>query len=125
VIALLVIFFIAVSVLILTILILQCRITLGFTFIMDNLVSSAYVTIYFLSIDIKKIMLYPRKKEKKDATKKVSKKRDLNQLKMSFYVLYKIFIKSLIFKDFKLYVKEGTGDASYTAILYGVLWNLA
>ena len=119
-----VIFFIAASLFVLIILILQCRITIGFTFIMDNLVSSAYVKIYFFGIDIKKIIIYPRNKKKKASKKKVNKKRDLKQIRISFYVLYKIFKNSLIFKDFKLFIKEGIGDACYTALLYGVLWEL-
>ena len=122
-----VIFFIGIFVVILIILILQYRITIGFTFVMDNLVCSAFATIYFWGTS-KKIIIFPRNKktknQKKVRKKMVRNKRSYNQLKTSFLVLSKLFIKSLIIKEFKLYVKEGTGDACYTAILYGLLWNL-
>jgi len=110
---------------VLIILILQCRLTLGFTFIMDNLVCSAFITIYFFRIALKKIVIFPRTKKKKEKAKRVRKKRDLNQLKISALILLKLFKKGLILKDFKLFVKEGTGNACHTAILYGLLWNLA
>ena len=126
---LLVIFYIGILVIVLIILIIQHRITLGFTFNMDNLVCSVFTTIYFFGTS-RKIDIYPRiekiaKNKKETKKKKVRKKRDLNQLKISFHVLNKLFSKSLIIKEFKLYVKEGTGDACYTAILYGLVWNLA
>lgn len=71
-------------------------------------------------------MIFPRdKKNKKDKAKKVKQKRDLDQLKLSFKVLLKLFKRSLIVKDFKLHVKEGTGNAGQTAILYGILWNIS
>lgn len=113
-----------VFIIILIIIILQCRLTLGFTFIMDNLVCSAFVTIYLFDIALKKITIFPRKKENKEKAKKVQKKRDLKQLKISIFVLIKLFKKSLILKDFKLFIKEGTGDACKTAILYGLIWSL-
>jgi len=112
-------------ILVLTILILQCRLTLGFTFIMENLVCSAFVTIYiFGNMALKKIIVFPKQIKKKEKAEKIRKKRDLVQLEMSFIVLLKLFKKSLLLKDFKLYVKEGTGDAYYTAILSGFIWSL-
>ncbi len=71
-------------------------------------------------------MIFPRdKKNKNDKAKRVKQKRDLDQLKLSFKVLLKLFKRSLIVKDFKLHVKEGTGNAGQTAILYGILWNIS
>jgi len=106
------------------ILILLCRLTIGFTFIMDNLVCSAFVTIYFFGKTLKMIIIYPHNKKKKDKAKKVRRKGDLKQLRVSLLVLHKLFNKSLILKDFKLVVKQGTGDACKTAILHGFLWSL-
>ncbi len=122
--------FLAVTILILLIVILmQCRLTVGFTFSMESLACSAFVTVYlFGKIPAKKITVYPLKKNKKkkgDKAGKVRKKSDLTQLRMSVWVLAKLFFKSLIIKDFRLYVREGTGDACQTALLYGLLWNLA
>jgi len=116
----------SIFILLLAILILIGRLTLGFTFIMENLVCSAFVTIYiFGTIAIKKIIILPSKaKKKKIRVKKVRKKRDLNDLKITYKVLQKLFKNSLILKDFKLYVKEGTGNACHTAMLYGFIWNL-
>lgn len=113
-------------ILLLAILILIGRLTLGFTFIMENLVCSAFVTIYiFGTIAIKKIIIFPFKaKKKNDRAKKVRKKRNLDDLKITYKVLQKLFKNSLILKDFKLYVKEGTGNACHTAMLYGLFWNL-
>lgn len=113
-------------ILVLIVLILQCRLTLGFTFIMENLVCSAFITIYFFGDKaLKKIQIFPsEKKQKNEKAKKIRKKSDFNQIKMSFLVLLKLFKKNLILKDFKLFVKEGTGDACNTAILYGFIWSL-
>jgi hypothetical protein len=91
---------------------------------MDNLVCSAFVTIYFLGKVIKKIIIFPRNKKKKDKAKKVRKKGDLKQLRMSLLILHKLFNKSLILKHFKIFVKEGTGDACKTAILHGFIWSI-
>jgi len=94
---------------------------------MENLVCSVFVTIYiFGKIAIKKIIIYPanNNKKKKEKAEKIRNKGDLNQLKMSFIVLLKFFKKSLILKDFKLNVTEGTGDACYTSILSGCIWSL-
>jgi hypothetical protein len=99
---------------------------------MDNLVCSAFITIYFFGTS-KKIFIYPRKEKERVETKKEKRKpkkekvrnrRDINQLKISLRVLIRLFKKSLILKEFKLYIQEGTGDACYTAILYGLAWNL-
>ena len=38
--------------------------------------------------------------------------------------ILKTLKKGLIIKEIKCYIKEGTGDAFNTAILYGLLWNL-
>jgi len=92
---------------------------------MENLVCSAFVTIYiFGNMALKKIIVFPKQIKKKEKAEKIRKKRDLVQLEMSFIVLLKLFKKSLLLKDFKLYVKEGTGDAYYTAILSGFIWSL-
>lgn len=123
---LLVILFLILS-LILIIFILWGRLTIGFTLIMENLVTSVFITIYiFGKIAIKKIIIYPPKtdKKKRNKAKKVRKKSDLNQLKLNYYVLKKLFLKSLILKDLKLYIKEGTGNACHTALLYGFIWSL-
>lgn len=116
-----------ISLLLLTIIILQCRLTIGFSLKLEGSVFSAFVTIYLFSrFSVRKIMIFPRdKKNKKDKAKKVKQKRDLDQLKLSFKVLLKLFKRSLIVKDFKLHVKEGTGNAGQTAILYGILWNIS
>ncbi len=107
--------------------ILTYRLTLGFTFIMDNLVCSTYITVYFGGVFSKKIIIYPRKKKdisKKENAKKIRKKRDINQIKSSLKILLKLFEKSLIINEFKLFIKEGTGNAANTAILYGLIWNI-
>jgi hypothetical protein len=91
---------------------------------MENLVSSAFISIYLFGKPIKKIVIYPKSKKKPKKAKKFRKKMDFKQIKNSFYVLLKQFKKSVILKDFKLHIKEGTGDACNTAILYGLLWNL-
>ncbi|MHB8062964.1 MAG: DUF2953 domain-containing protein [Ruminiclostridium sp.] len=108
----------------LIILILQFRLTLGFTFIMDNLVCSGFVTIYFFGKTLKKLIIFPRTNKKKDKAKKVRKVKDIKQIRVNLLILHKFFKKNLILKDFKLFVKEGTGDACHTAILYGVIWSL-
>ena len=121
-----VIFLVIVFVLVI-ILIWQCKLTIGFTIKMDNLVASVYVIIYLLGkFPAKKIMVYPRDKSKKnkERPKKISKKFDVNQLKEGVWLLIKLFFKSIILKKFKLYVREGTGDAYHTALLYGLLWTL-
>ena len=112
---------------ILIIFIYKSKLTVGFNFKMDNLVCSAYVIIYlFGKIPAKKIMIYPRtnKKNKKEKPKKVRKRSDFEQLRQSFWVLIKLFYRSVMLKEFKLYVREGTGDACQTALLYGLLWTL-
>lgn len=116
-----------ISLLLLTIIILQCRLTIGFSLKLEGSVFSAFVTIYLFSrFSVRKIMIFPRdKKNKNDKAKRVKQKRDLDQLKLSFKVLLKLFKRSLIVKDFKLHVKEGTGNAGQTAILYGILWNIS
>ncbi len=121
-----VIFLVIVFVLVI-ILIWQCKLTIGFTIKMDNLVASVYVIIYLLGkFPAKKIMVYPRDKSKKnkERPKKISKKFDVNQLKEGVWLLIKLFFKSIILKKFKLHVREGTGDAYHTALLYGFLWTL-
>ena len=128
-ISLLVIFLVIVFVLVLIVILIiwQCKLTIGFTLKMDNLVSSVYVTIYLLGkFPAKKIMVYPRdeRKKNKDKPKKIRKKADLNQLRESAWVLIKLFYKSIILKKFKLHVREGTGDACQTALIYGLLWSL-
>lgn len=113
---------------VLILILLQLKLTVGFTFKMDKLVCSAYVIIYlFGKIPAKKIMIYPetKNKKKKEKPKKVRKKSDFQQLRKSFWILAKLFYRSVILKEFKLYVREGTGDACQTALLYGLLWNLA
>ncbi len=113
---------------VLILILLQLKLTVGFTFKMDKLVCSAYVIIYlFGKIPAKKIMFYPenKNKRKREKPKKVRKKSDFQQLRKSFWILAKLFYRSVILKEFKLYVREGTGDACQTALLYGLLWNLA
>jgi hypothetical protein len=94
---------------------------------MEELVCSAFISLYLFGNVLKEINLYPRenKKNKVRKAKKVRKKRDINQMKITFNVLQRLLRKSLKLKDFKLYIREGTGDACYTAILYGLLWNVA
>ena len=71
-------------------------------------------------------MIYPfQKKKNKEKAEKIRKNMDINQIKKSLSVLNNLFKKNLIIKEFKLYVKEGTGDACHTALLYGLLWNIA
>ena len=71
-------------------------------------------------------MVYPRNRDKKnkEKPKKIHKKLDFNQLRESTWLLIKLFFKSVILKRFKLHIREGTGDAYYTALLYGLLWTL-
>lgn len=118
-----VIFFL-VFILLIIILLVYGRLSLGFTFTMKNLVCSAYISIYlFRKKPIKKIMIYPPAK-KKEKAEKVRKKRDINEIKSSIFVLLKLLKRSLMIQQLKLHVREGTGDACYTALLYGFLWNV-
>lgn len=119
--------FIFVIIVIIVLILGQCKLTIGFTIKMDNLVSSVYVTVYLLGkYPVKKIMVYPRNRDKKnkEKPKKIHKKLDFNQLRESTWLLIKLFFKSVILKRFKLHIREGTGDAYYTALLYGLLWTL-
>lgn len=122
-----VIFLVSGIILLLALIIWQSKLTVGFIFKMDNLVCSAYVIIYLLGkIPAKKIMLYPRSENKKKRVKpkKVRKKGDIDQLRKSLWLLIKLFYRSVILKKFKLSVREGTGDACATALVYGLLWSL-
>jgi len=122
-----VVIFIFVIIVIIVLILGQCKLTIGFTIKMDNLVSSVYVTVYLLGkYPVKKIMVYPRNRDKKnkEKPKKIHKKLDFNQLRESTWLLIKLFFKSVILKRFKLHIREGTGDAYYTALLYGLLWTL-
>ncbi len=113
--------------LIMVIMIYFSKLTVGFSFKMDNLACSAYVVVYlFGKIPAKKIMLYPtdKNKKKKEKPKKVVKKQDLNQLRKSLWVLLKLFYNSVLVRKFILRIRAGTGDASQTALLYGLLWSL-
>lgn len=112
---------------IISIMLLNSRITIGSTVIMDNLACSVFFTLYlFGKIPVKKITLYPKQtKRNKEKAKKVRRKRDINQLKQAVYVIKKLFFKSFLLSDFKLYVKIGTGDAGLTAVVYGLLWTVA
>lgn len=102
------------------------RIRLGFTLRLENSVCSVFLTIYFFSIALKKIMIFPpRINKKKRRAKKVRKKRDLKQLRVSLKVLIRLFKRAIILREFVLKVKLGTGDAFYTAMLYGLIWSLA
>ena len=120
--------FIVFGILFVIVLIILCsKLTIGFTFKMENLVCSAYVVVYlFGKIPAKKIMLYPSNKNKKKRTKpkKVLKKRDLNQLQKSLWVLIKLFYNNVLVRKFILRIRAGTGDASQTALLYGFLWSM-
>lgn len=121
-----VIFFIVIIIIcILLTIILNIRLTLGFTAKLQNKDCSVFITIYsFRNNVVKNLMIYPiPKKNKKPKRKKVNGKRDLKELRRSFQILKRLFRRSLIIKDFKLHVKEGTGDAFNTAILYGFLWS--
>ncbi len=107
-----------------------CKLTIGVSFLMDNLACTVYITIYFLGDKIKKkIAVYPRDKKK---TKKIDKKppknkKDFKKLTKSIWGIAEIledFKKRIILKEFRFYLKEGMGNAFNTAILYGVIWNL-
>jgi hypothetical protein len=122
----LVIFFIVLfCIFILIAVILNIRITLGFTLKLENRDCSVFITIYsFRNNVIKNIMVFPLPQRKKETKrKKIRRKRDLRQLQRSFHILKGLFRRSLIIKDFKLHVKEGTGDACSTALLYGLVWS--
>jgi len=104
------------------------KLTVGFIFKMDKLVCSAYVIIYlFGKIPAKKITIYPvnkgKKKKKKPKPQKVRRKVDINQLRKGLWVLVKLFYRSVLLRRFKLSIRAGTGDASQTALLYGLLWS--
>ena len=118
---------VALIIIILGIMTFHSRITIGTAFTMENMVCSVVATIYlFGKIPVKKLTLYPpQTKRKKDKARKVRKKRDIKQLKQAAYVLKKLFFKSFVLNDFKLYVRVGTGDAAQTAVIYGLLWTLA
>lgn len=121
-----VIFFIVLfCIFILIAVILNIRITLGFTLKLENRDCSVFITIYsFRNNVIKNIMVFPLPQRKKETKrKKIRRKRDLRQLQRSFHILKGLFRRSLIIKDFKLHVKEGTGDACSTALLYGLVWS--
>ncbi len=122
-----VIFFIAIiTICIFLTIILNIRLTLGFTAKLQNKDCSVFITIYsFRNKVVKNIMIYPvPKKNKKHKRKKVNGKRDLKELRRTLQVLRRLFRRSLIIKDFKLHVKEGCGDAFNTAILYGFIWSM-
>ncbi len=122
-----VIFLVLGIILLLILIIWRCKLTVGFIFKMDNLACYVYVIIYlFGKIPTKKITIYPadKNKKKRDKPKKVRKKTDINQLRKGAWLLLKLFYRSVILKKFKLKVREGTGDACQTALLYGLLWNL-
>ena len=99
---------------------------------MDNLACTVFITIYFLGDKIKKkIAVYPRNKKRKEKIDKKTpdNKKDLRKLTKSIFDILKIIEtlkikKGLIIKEFRCYIKEGTGDAFNTAILYGLIWNL-
>ncbi|ACL76096.1 DUF2953 domain-containing protein [Ruminiclostridium cellulolyticum] len=105
--------------------ILNIRMTLGFTAKLQNKDCSVFITIYsFRNKVIKNLMIYPvPKKNKKPKRKTVNGKRDLKQLRRSLQILRRLFRRSLIIKDFKLHVQQGTGDAFNTAVLYGFIWS--
>lgn len=107
------------------------KLTLGLTINMDNLVCNVYFNIYLFGNIKKSILVYPRKK-KKDKSKKTNEKKkshklDIKELKKSYpdiLKIIKLLKKGFIIKEIKCYLKEGTGNAYYTAILYGLIWNL-
>ncbi|OPX43649.1 hypothetical protein CLHUN_23680 [Ruminiclostridium hungatei] len=119
--------FIVIGIFLSAILFIFCsKLTVGFIFKMDKLACSAYVIIYlFGKIPAKKITIYPVNKEKKKKIKprKVRRKVDVNQLRKSLWVLVKLFYRSVFLRRFKLNIRAGTGDASQTALLYGLLWS--
>ncbi|QNU65329.1 DUF2953 domain-containing protein [Ruminiclostridium herbifermentans] len=97
---------------------------------MENLACTVYITIYFFGDKLKKkIAVYPRDKKK---TKKVDKKspkneKDIKKLTKSIFNILEIledFKKRIILEELSFYLKEGTGNAFNTAILYGLIWNL-
>lgn len=106
--------------------ILNIRLTLGFTLKLENRDCSVFITIYsFRNKVIKNIMVFPvPKKNKKPKRKTIKRKRDLKQLRRTFHILRRLFRRSLIIKDFKLHIQEGTGDAYITAVLYGLIWSV-
>lgn len=119
-------FIILICILLLIMIILNIRLTLGFTLKLENRDCSVFITIYsFRNKVIKNIMVFPvPKKNKKPKRKTIKRKRDLKQLRRTFHILRRLFRRSLIIKDFKLHIQEGTGDAYITAVLYGLIWSV-
>lgn len=119
-------------IIILIAIIIQCKLTFGVSFIMNKMDVAVFITIYFFRDRLKKhIDVYPRKKRnsnkiKKKKKKSIKKKNNLKKLiKRSRDVLdiLKVLKKGLQIKDFRFYLKEGTGNAFNTAMLYGLTWN--
>ncbi len=125
-----VIFFVCLSIILILILIIQYKLTIEVSFFMENLACTVFITIYFFGDKLKKkIAVYPRDKKK---TKKIDKKspkskKDLKWLTKSFYKIAEIledFKRRIILEELRFYLREGTGNAFNTAILYGLVWNL-
>lgn len=108
-------------------LLLQKKVTLGFTFKFEDMVTTVFVTVYIFGDKVlKNIMIYPaNNKKRKPKRKKIRRERDLRELRSSYAVFVRLFRHSFLIREFRLYIKEGTGDACYTALLYGLLWNVA
>ena len=125
-----VIFFVCLSIILILIFISQYKFTIGVSFSMENLACTVFITIYFFGDKLKKkIAVYPRNKKK---TKKIDKKypknkKDFKWITRSIYKIAEIledFKRRIILEELRFHLKEGTGNAFNTAILYGVIWNL-
>ena len=125
-----VIFFVCLTIILFLMPIIQYKLTIGVSFIMENLACTVFITIYFFGDKLKKkIAVYPRNKKK---TKKIDKKspknkKDFKSLTKSIYKIAEIledFKRRIILKELRFYLREGTGNAFNTAILYGLIWNL-
>lgn len=97
---------------------------------MENLACTVFITIYFFGDKLKKkIAVYPRNKKK---TKKIDKKspknkKDFKRLTRSIFKIAEVledFKRRIILEELRFYLREGTGNAFNTAILYGMIWNL-
>ncbi len=97
---------------------------------MENLACTVFITIYFFGDKLKKkIAVYPRNKKK---TKKIDKespksKKNFKKITKSIISIAEIledFKKRIILEELRFYLREGTGNAFNTAILYGLVWNL-
>lgn len=109
---------------------MQYKLTIGVSFLMENLACTVFITIYFFGDKLKKkIAVYPRneKKTKKIDKKSPKDKKDFKELTKSIFRIAEIledFKRRIVLKELKFYLKEGTGNAFNTAILYGLVWNL-